>query len=113
MDLLLQMLEADPKDRPTPQKALSHAWFKCDHAILKDLVAYNAIVCGQARTTRSSPNGSKVSAFLKSMVFGNNFQSREEPKEGDSSSSNRGDLSLKIAHRDFSKTAEPKLLHIG
>lgn len=72
-DLLLSMLETDPKERPTPQKALAHAWFKSDHAILKDLVTYNAIVCGQARTTRSSPNSSKVSAYLKSIVFGNNF----------------------------------------
>ena len=74
VDLLLSMLEMDPKDRPTPQKALGHNWFKCDHAILKELVTYNAIVCGQARTTRSSPASSRVSAFLKSMVFGNNFQ---------------------------------------
>jgi serine/threonine protein kinase len=113
VDLLISMLEADPKDRPTPQKALAHAWFKCDHAILKDLVTYNAIVCGQAKTSRCSPNGPKVSAFLKSFVFGNNFQSREEHKDGDSSCSNQGDLSIKMVHRDFSKTAEPKLLNIG
>ena len=37
------MLEKDPEDRPTPKEALKHDWFKCDNAILKNLLTINDI----------------------------------------------------------------------
>ena len=48
-DLLLQMLEADPEDRPTAKQCLSHQWFKQDKEIIKDLLEYNEKVTSKRK----------------------------------------------------------------
>ena len=46
-DLLLKMVEKNPKNRPTAKECLMHPWFEQDMAVLQQLLDINNIVCAQ------------------------------------------------------------------
>lgn len=40
-DILIKMLDADQKKRPTASQALCHAWFQQDEIVIKDLLNFH------------------------------------------------------------------------
>lgn len=58
------MLEADPDKRPSAKESLMHEWFKCDKAVLKELLRANDILC----TTNNNMNKDNLSAYSQSLA---------------------------------------------